>query len=729
MKQLTDEEWRARLDARAVRDPSPQGHRARLHRRLLGRACDRGVSLRGMWCRALPLRGEVRLGYGLAELRRACGARERRHRGRLELRNDPDRGHVRIVRRASRPRLRRRARAEREALLHQLVRARSRAIVLSRSRVASCCRSAPCEEMFSARAARRALNRYRKKGLDALERDMLDERVGRRDRRSEGPRDRRRHRSDSGRAPRSRCDERRGRRARGGLRAVRGGARSRERVSRSARRFASRMSSRARLAWSPPTSSCSIGSSVARRTAFSSPGSPRGSRTQTLALSFPRDRLLIRFGLRGMNAVMRVMRRSFRVFVHPRAALVGAAEAEGLALASHGRQLRVGVRRAPASTVGVTQMPEIGLFPLPVVLLPTEQAPLHIFEERYKELIEECLAEDKPFGLVYADGDGIREIGTEAVVLEVLARFDDGRMNIVVEGRDAVSGGRAHEWQELSDLLHVHGGRRRGSRRRRDDRQRARAVRAPARAHGERGRVPRGVARALVRTCCASRARVGREARASRGDVGAPAARTSLRAPRRSGLDRRAQPARGGARGDERQSRPRLAGFRRGRAERVGGPRGRGYDASMAVTTTPAVDARRVRADFPIFEQTFHGKPLAFLDSAASSQKPRQMLAAMNTFYETSYANVHRGVYELAERATEALELAREKVRALHQRARGARDHLRPERDRGHQPGCVRVGAREPRPGGSRGRLRARAPLELRPVAVHRESDRCRVPR
>jgi len=85
----------------------------------------------------------------------------------------------------------------------------------------------------------------------------------------------------------------------------------------------------------------------------------------------------------------------------------------------------------------------------------------------------------------------------------------------------------------------------------------------------------------------------------------------------------------------------------------------------MVVTTTPALDARRLRADFPIFEQTFHGKPLAFLDSAASSQKPRQMLEAMNTFYETSYANVHRGVYELAERATEALELAREKVRAL----------------------------------------------------------------
>jgi len=85
----------------------------------------------------------------------------------------------------------------------------------------------------------------------------------------------------------------------------------------------------------------------------------------------------------------------------------------------------------------------------------------------------------------------------------------------------------------------------------------------------------------------------------------------------------------------------------------------------MAVKAAPKLDADRLRADFPIFEQTFHGKPLAYLDSAASSQKPRQMLDAMRTFYETSYANVHRGVYELAERATDGLETAREKVRAL----------------------------------------------------------------
>ena len=85
----------------------------------------------------------------------------------------------------------------------------------------------------------------------------------------------------------------------------------------------------------------------------------------------------------------------------------------------------------------------------------------------------------------------------------------------------------------------------------------------------------------------------------------------------------------------------------------------------VAVETVTKFDARILRADFPIFEQEFHGKPLAFLDSAASSQKPRQMLEAMNRFYETSYANVHRGVYELAERATEGLEHARERTRAF----------------------------------------------------------------
>ena len=83
----------------------------------------------------------------------------------------------------------------------------------------------------------------------------------------------------------------------------------------------------------------------------------------------------------------------------------------------------------------------------------------------------------------------------------------------------------------------------------------------------------------------------------------------------------------------------------------------------MAVSQTNKLDARRIRADFPIFEQLEEGKPLSFLDSAVSSQKPRQVLAALEDFYEHSYCNVGRGVYALAERADAAYEQAREKVR------------------------------------------------------------------
>jgi len=85
----------------------------------------------------------------------------------------------------------------------------------------------------------------------------------------------------------------------------------------------------------------------------------------------------------------------------------------------------------------------------------------------------------------------------------------------------------------------------------------------------------------------------------------------------------------------------------------------------MAVTSAPKLDVRKLRADFPIFEQVIHGKPLSYLDSAVTAQKPRQVLDAMQTFYETSYANVHRGVYTLSERATAAFEGAREKARAF----------------------------------------------------------------
>jgi cysteine desulfurase/selenocysteine lyase len=85
----------------------------------------------------------------------------------------------------------------------------------------------------------------------------------------------------------------------------------------------------------------------------------------------------------------------------------------------------------------------------------------------------------------------------------------------------------------------------------------------------------------------------------------------------------------------------------------------------MAVTAEPKLDAHRLRADFAVFDELVNGRPVAFLDSAASTQKPHQVLDAMRDFYEHSYANVHRGVYRLAERATAGFEAARSKVASL----------------------------------------------------------------
>lgn len=80
-------------------------------------------------------------------------------------------------------------------------------------------------------------------------------------------------------------------------------------------------------------------------------------------------------------------------------------------------------------------MAEIGLFPLELVLLPGERVPLHIFEDRYRDLIGECLAADSEFGLVLENEDGLRDVGTSTAVVEVIHSFDDGRMNVLVEGR------------------------------------------------------------------------------------------------------------------------------------------------------------------------------------------------------------------------------------------------------------------------------------------------------
>ncbi len=78
----------------------------------------------------------------------------------------------------------------------------------------------------------------------------------------------------------------------------------------------------------------------------------------------------------------------------------------------------------------------------------------------------------------------------------------------------------------------------------------------------------------------------------------------------------------------------------------------------------PAYDVDRVRADFPILSREVHGKPLVFLDSGASAQKPRAVIDAVSAVYEGEYANIHRGVHYLSARATELHDEAREKVRA-----------------------------------------------------------------
>ncbi|MDP8939847.1 MAG: LON peptidase substrate-binding domain-containing protein [Actinomycetota bacterium] len=79
-------------------------------------------------------------------------------------------------------------------------------------------------------------------------------------------------------------------------------------------------------------------------------------------------------------------------------------------------------------------MTDIPLFPLNIVLMPGAPQPLHIFEERYKQMINECLEEESEFGMVLADDEGTRDVGCTARIVELVERYDDGRMVILVEG-------------------------------------------------------------------------------------------------------------------------------------------------------------------------------------------------------------------------------------------------------------------------------------------------------
>jgi cysteine desulfurase / selenocysteine lyase len=79
--------------------------------------------------------------------------------------------------------------------------------------------------------------------------------------------------------------------------------------------------------------------------------------------------------------------------------------------------------------------------------------------------------------------------------------------------------------------------------------------------------------------------------------------------------------------------------------------------------TSSSFNVEALRLDFPILHQQVHGQPLAYLDSAASAQRPSQVIDAISAYYRRDHANVHRGVYQLSQRATDAYEGAREKLR------------------------------------------------------------------
>src|SRR5689334_19939083 len=92
---------------------------------------------------------------------------------------------------------------------------------------------------------------------------------------------------------------------------------------------------------------------------------------------------------------------------------------------------------------------------------------------------------------------------------------------------------------------------------------------------------------------------------------------------------------------------------------------GGGLVVALAPSSAPTLsqtDVARIRSEFPILKERPHGKPLVFLDSAASSQKPIQVIDAMDDYYRRYHANTHRGVYHISELATEAYEDARRKI-------------------------------------------------------------------
>src|ERR1035441_5489910 len=87
--------------------------------------------------------------------------------------------------------------------------------------------------------------------------------------------------------------------------------------------------------------------------------------------------------------------------------------------------------------------------------------------------------------------------------------------------------------------------------------------------------------------------------------------------------------------------------------------------STLTSTISTRFDVENIREDFPVLKQKIHGKPLVYLDSAATAQKPWTVIEAIRKFYEVDCANIHRGVHELSQRSTAAYEQTRAKVKQL----------------------------------------------------------------
>ncbi len=139
--------------------------------------------------------------------------------------------------------------------------------------------------------------------------------------------------------------------------------------------------------------------------------------------------------------------------------------------------------------------------------------------------------------------------------------------------------------------------------------------------------------------------------------------------------------------------------------------------ANASPRTAAGFDVERIRRDFPILSERAYGRPLVYLDNAATSQKPRAVIDALVRYYTTENANVHRGVHLLSERSTASYEDARRTVQTFLNAALSARDCVHARRYRRDQPGGAKLGAGECGRGRRDPDLRAGAPFEHRALA------------